>query len=73
MNSHCPERTRTILTFGAPGGFRYFLAFLSANLGAICVFTAVFCAIGVLIPGRAMVAGLIYAVAVETTLSCARP
>ena len=42
---------------------------MRTTVGAVTVFTAAFCALGVLIPGRAMVAGMIYAVVVEATLS----
>ena len=54
---------------GAPLGARLWLALAAAVVGACFAFTAVFCLLGLLVPRRAIPAGLIYAVLVELLLS----
>lgn len=64
-----PSLVLSWLMFGAPGSLRFLLAFLVATLGAVFAYTAVFTALGVVIPKRAVVVGLIYAIVFEGALS----
>ena len=57
------------LIFGCEGGFRFFLGFAAATFGGALAYTAIFGALGIILPKRAEVAGLIYAVLMECMLS----
>jgi ABC-type transport system involved in multi-copper enzyme maturation permease subunit len=54
---------------GAPGGARFIGIMLTAVLGAVAAYTAVFAAIGTLFRNRPLVVGLLYAFVVEGVLS----
>jgi ABC-type transport system involved in multi-copper enzyme maturation permease subunit len=54
---------------GFAGGLRMYLTILTTVVAALLAYTAVFCLLGLVVPRRAIPAGLIYAVLVEVVLS----
>jgi ABC-type transport system involved in multi-copper enzyme maturation permease subunit len=54
---------------GFAGGARMYLTLLATVVAALLAYTAIFCLLGLVVPRRAIPAGLIYAVLVEVVLS----
>ena len=61
--------TVAFLLCSAPLGVKAWIALVVTIVGACFTFTAIFCLLGLLVPRRAIPAGLIYAVLVEFVLS----